>query len=482
MIGIDSAPPELLFDQLRGELPVLSGLFERGLWGPLESSIPAITVPAWMTAMTSKDPGQLGIYGFRNRADYSYDKLSMVFSPAVREDTVWDILGRAGRASVVCAVPPAFPPKPVRGSMIGCFLTPSDKSQYTYPQSLRDDITRLVGEYLVDVPNFRTDDKEYIRRSCHEMTEKRFRVIRHLMANRDWDLFAAVEIGSDRIQHGLWKEHDVSHPRHDPDSPHVSAIRDYYRMIDDQVGSVLELAGDDTAVMIVSDHGAKTAVGFICVNDWLIRERLLTLASEPAGLTPFSKVAVDWSKTVAWGEGGYYARVFLNVRGREPQGTVAPEDYERVRDELAERLRAIPAPDGSPLGTRVFKPEEIYREVRNVAPDLIVYFGDLDWRSNGYVGHGSIYTSDNDIGPDDANHAQYGVFALADGATRGADVPGLRLLDVGPTILDVLGHPVPEDMLGRAITRSPGLGERSAPPRPEGAGAPAPPVTGRGPG
>ncbi len=452
MLGIDSAPPELLFDELRGDLPVLSGLFDRGLWGPLESCIPAITVPAWMTAMTSKDPGELGIYGFRNRADHSYDKLAMATSQMVREDTIWDVLGRSGRSSVVMAVPPAFPPKPIRGSMVGCFLTPSDTSQYTYPASLRDEIRRLVGEYLVDVMSFRSEDKEYIRRSCVDMTERRFRVIRHLMQNRDWDLFAAVEIGSDRIQHGLWRDHDVSHPRHDPDSPFATAIRDYYRLIDDQVGSVLDLAGDDTAVMIVSDHGARTAAGFICINDWLIREGLLTLTSQPPRMTPFSKVAVDWSRTIAWGEGGYYARIFMNVRGREPEGTIAPQDYERARDDLAERLRAIPAPDGSPLATQVYKPEEIYRRVRNVAPDLIVYFDDLAWRSNGYVGHGSVYTTENDIGPDDANHARYGVFGLVDGTTRGDNVQGLRLLDVGPTILDLLGEPIPDDMQGRPLT------------------------------
>jgi predicted AlkP superfamily phosphohydrolase/phosphomutase len=275
------------------------------------------------------------------------------------------------------------------------------------------------------------------------------------MANREWDLFAAVEIGSDRLQHGLWRDHDVGHPRHDPDSPFRTALRDYYMMLDDQIGSVLELTGPETAVMIVSDHGAKTAEGFICVNEWLIREGLLVLQSDPpaGGLTPFSKLQVDWSRTTAWGEGGYYGRLFLNVRGREPDGTIAPEDYERVRDDLADRLRAIPAPDGSELETIVFKPEEIYRQVRNVAPDLMVYFDNLRWRSIGSVGHSSIYTFENDTGPDDANHAQQGIFALVDGAARGANAEGLRLLDVGPTILDLLDQPIPDDMQGRPISR-----------------------------
>ena len=454
LIGLDCAPPELVFDELKPRLPNLGRLIDGGLWGPLQSSIPAITVPAWMTGMTSKDPGELGIYGFRNRADHSYDRLSMATSELVREDTVWDILGRAGKRSIVVGVPPAFPPKPINGSMVGCFLTPSIRSQYTHPPGLRDEIAQLVGEYLVDVPNFRTDDKEYIRRSCHEMTEKHFTLIRHLVGNRDWDFFAFVEIGPDRMHHGFWKDHDTTHPRHDPNSPFRWAIQNYYEMLDDQVGSVLDLVGDETAVLVASDHGAKKMQGGICVNEWLIRQGLLSLQSTPSTVTPFAKLPIDWNNTVAWGDGGYYGRLFMNVEGREPNGTISAADYERVRDEIADGLRAIPGPDGEPLNTRVYRPEEIYRRVRNVAPDLLVYFGDLDWRSVGSVGHGSVYTFENDTGPDDANHAEHGIFVLHDGNARhGGPAPNLRLLDLAPTILDLLGQPIPTDMQGRSIAR-----------------------------
>jgi len=144
--------------------------------------------------------------------------------------------------------------------------------------------------------------------------------------------------------------------------------------------------------------------------------------------------------------------VFLNVRGREPQGTVALEDYERVRAELGERLAAIPGPDGEPLGTQVFRPEDVYDEVNGVAPDLLVYFGDLSWRSVGTVGGDEgIHTLENDTGPDDANHAQDGLLIMAGPGVEPGPADGMHLLDVAPTVLELLGIEAPATMRGRSL-------------------------------
>ncbi|MBV9229385.1 MAG: phosphodiesterase, partial [Chloroflexi bacterium] len=139
----------------------------------------------------------------------------------------------------------------------------------------------------------------------------------------------------------------------------------------------------------------------------------------------------------AWGAGGYYGRIFLNVQGREPEGTIPPAVYERERTALAERLRAMNGPDGQPLGNRVFIPQHIYRSVRGVAPDLIVYFGDLAWRAIGTVGSGELYTSENDTGPDDANHAQYGLFIYYDPQRpgKGRKVDNAQIYDILPTLM-----------------------------------------------
>ena len=133
------------------------------------------------------------------------------------------------------------------------------------------------------------------------------------------------------------------------------------------------------------------------------------------------------------------------MRGREPEGVVEPSRYEEVRDGLVEKLETMPGPDGGLLGTRAYRPQDVYPEVRGVAPDLIVYFGDLEWRSVGQVGTGQVFTYENDTGPDGANHDRNGVFVMAGvpGQPAGRQ-EGLRLIDVGPTILSLYGEQLPE--------------------------------------
>ncbi len=183
-----------------------------------------------------------------------------------------------------------------------------------------------------------------------------------------------------------------------------------------------------------------------------MKEGYLSFTEPVTTATPIAKAPIDWGRTVAWGDGGYYGRCFLNVRGREPQGIVDPERYEEVRDELKSKLEAMPGPDGVPLDTRVIKPQDVYPEVRGVAPDLIVYFGDLEWRSVGQVGTGEIFTYENDTGPDGANHDRTGVFVMAGlPGQRTGRVDGLSLVDVGPSILSLYGIPAPEGAVGRSF-------------------------------
>ena len=316
VIGLDCAEPTLVFDRWLDELPNLGRLVRSGTWGRLRSVDPPITVPAWSCMLTGRDPGELGIYGFRNRHDHGYDSMYVADSKAVPIDRVWDHLGRAGRHVVVVGVPQTSPPVPVNGELVSCFLTADTRTDpYTHPPELHQEIERLAGPYQVDVRNFRSDDRDRILAEIYAMTEQRFTVCRHLLDTRPWEFFMVVEIGLDRLHHAFWRFMDPAHPRHEPSHRYREVIRSYYGYLDDEIGELLERFDDDTTVIVVSDHGARPMEGAVCVNEWLRDEGYLVLHDEPDGPIPFRDANVDWSRTRAWGEGGYYCRLCLNRKG-----------------------------------------------------------------------------------------------------------------------------------------------------------------------
>lgn len=460
VIGLDCAEPSLVFEKWREQLPNLSELMTRGAWTTMNSTTPPITVPAWSCMMASKDPGTLGIYGFRNRKDYTYAGLTFATSTAVREPRLWDLLSKAGKRVVVLGVPGTYPPSPVNGAMVSCFLTPDPATnQYTYPAELRGEIDTLLGknQYMVDVSDYRTENKDAVLREIYEMTDRRFALAKHWIKTKPWEFFMVVEMGVDRIHHAFWKYFDPQHRKFEHNSPFADAIRAYYVHVDRLIGELIAALphADKTAILVVSDHGAKRIDGGIAVNEWLIREGYLAVTEFPQQPKPLGKLItegkVDWSRTKAWSEGGYYARVFLNVKGREPQGIVEPRDYEGLRDELIQKLEALGDENGNPIGTRVYRPEKLYHKCNGVWPDLVVIFGDLYWRSIGSIGYNAVHVFENDTGPDDANHAQDAMFLLRAPGVQPGRVAPVDILDVAPTLLKLYGLPIPADMQGKSL-------------------------------
>jgi predicted AlkP superfamily phosphohydrolase/phosphomutase len=451
VIGLDCAAGELLFGD--PELVNIRRLMEMGCYGSLESVIPPITVPAWMCMATSQDPGSLGVYGFRNRTSYEYDALKIINSKSIRQLSIWDQMALEGKKATIVGVPPNFPVRRTSGVSVGCFLTPDPSTDvFTHPAELSQQIRDGFGEYSVDVKGFRTDNKDWLKEQIFKMSRQQFGVVRHLMQETEWDYFQFVDIGLDRMHHGFWKYYDPRHRQYEDGNPYEYVIRDYYRHLDEEIGRILELLDDETSVLIMSDHGAKRLDGGFCVNEWLIEEGLLVLNQYPDEVTRFDQLDVNWEKTTAWSEGGYYARLFLNVEGREPHGTIPKSRCEAVRDEIKAKLEATVDDFGKPMGTRVFKPEETYRDLNNIPPDLIVFFGDLLWRSIGSVGHRCLHVQENDTGPDDCNHALEGVFVLAapDGRLSG-EIEGASLLEMSPTLLELGGYDIPPTMQGHSL-------------------------------
>jgi len=450
IVGLDCATPQIVFDH-RDELPVLKGLMEKGLHGRLRSSDPPITIPAWMVMTTGKDPGKLGLYGFRHRKGDSYDQMWIANSKAVHEKRLWDIIGERGGESCLVSVPPSYPPYPVAGNLVSCFITPPGKDkEYTYPQTLRQEIEERFGPYIFDVV-FRTEDRDQILAEIYRMTDKRFEIMDWLIQDKPWDLFMFVEIGVDRVHHAFWKYMDHEHHLYEPGNKYEKVILDYYKHLDGKVGELLRRVDEDTVVLVVSDHGAKRMKGAFCVNEWLIEQGDLVIKEKPQKVVSVDDLAIDWSKTKAWAWGGYYARVFLNVEGREPRGIIKPEDYEKEREDLTRRLRALRGPKGEEWQTKVIWPQDYFDEVNGEYPDLMVYFDDLYWRSAGTLGHGTMFLAENDTGPDDAVHAHEGIYILRDPKNEKAEWRDANILDIAPTVLDRLGIPAPADMKGKIL-------------------------------
>jgi predicted AlkP superfamily phosphohydrolase/phosphomutase len=444
LIGLDCVPPQLAFERYRGTMPNLAQLMATGTFGALRSSLPPITLPAWACMLSGWDPGELGLYGFRKRTLGSYE-LQLADSRDLQRPMVWDRLGERGLRVCVLFVPPSYPPKVVHGELVSCFLTPDADSVHTHPPELAAELRARFGPYRPDVENYRSDELPRLLDDIYALSAQRFAIAEHMLTTRRADFTALVDIGPDRFHHAFWSHIDPDDPRHVPGNAYAREGERYYAFLDRQIGRLLTAAGDDTSVLVVSDHGARPLRGAICVNEWLIAQGYLVLQRYPERITPFAELEVDWSRTRAWGEGGYYARISLNLRGREAQGCVSPDAADTLVQSLCDGLAALPGPDGETLAQRIVRPSAAYRETRGLPPDLMVFFDDLGYRSIGSVGHRSHYSAHNDSGADACNHAWDGIFVLSGAGVepRGA-MSGLRGADVAKTILGLLGVPAPD--------------------------------------
>jgi predicted AlkP superfamily phosphohydrolase/phosphomutase len=164
---------------------------------------------------------------------------------------------------------------------------------------------------------------------------------------------------------------------------------------------------------------------------------------------------VDWKKTIAWGYGGYYGRLCLNVKGREPQGVISPGKVPSVRKEIIQKLKNLTDEKGNPLHTKVIRPDKRYLATKNIPPDLLIYFGDLYWRSVGKIGLGKVYIYENDTGPDGANHDYEGIFITArnreETVSGGKQLETIRIVDLAPTLLAQFGIQPPKGMQGKMV-------------------------------
>jgi predicted AlkP superfamily phosphohydrolase/phosphomutase len=459
VIGLDGLSPGYV-DEWLADLPNLATLMQRGIYGPLQSIIQPATPPAWTAMLSGRDPSHFGFTDFTYRVGNSYTDFRLVHSRLIRVPTLYTLLPEAGLRAVLAGVPVTYPPVTIPGgACLSCFMAPSLRSSITDPPSLQPELlAQTSSPYLLDVSvddaGAKVDWADLLRR-LRELDRQRFDVARYMLRNKPWDLFFMVAMGTDRIGHYCLRFQDPGHARYQSDGPYHGAVREHYRYCDSRIGELLDLTGPDTVVLVVSDHGIQPLAGRVNLNDWLAAKGFLHLADGVSSPTPLGRATVDWPRTRAWAQ-GFGGQIYLNVKGREPLGCLDPGEVGAALDEIAGALGALTGPSGERLPVEVIRRRHIYRGPHaDRCPDLYVQVDVLRYLTTDRVGHPKLVNPVDELGCDDGSHAPAGFFALA-----GPGVPtlgrfnALHLLDVAPTVLDLLGVPIPADLEGRPIHRA----------------------------
>ncbi len=500
-IGLDGAT----FDLIRpwaesGRLPTFKKLMDDGAWSELRTTVPPVTASAWSSFMTGKNPGAHGLFDFMQRRDGSYD-LAPVSVLDRDGKAVWDLIGETGKKVIVLNVPVTWPPQSVNGLLVTGMLTPRGVDDYTYPHSLAEELRAAIGEYVVYSDEVYSKGRGRIFLDALKYSaEQRTRAAEYLITRYPWDFCMLVFPETDTVSHGLWSSSDSSHHEHDPAeaAKYRDGILQVYQHIDALLARLISKLQSPTSILIMSDHGHGPVRRFLYVNNYLAQRGYLQFKRTPAtrlkqlafrlGLTPrtvyrlllaiglgklrrtldkrrggrgllkrffLSFGDVDWTRTRAYSI-GYIGEVHINLRGREPQGIVAPGvEYERTRDEVMTALRALRGPDGAPLVEHLWKKEELYHGAHlDRAPDILflprrletIAFGDFEFGSNKIVEPSYGVSS---------SHRMNGIFVASGAGIKNAgQFSGAEIVDLAPTILHLLGLPVPADMDGRVLRQA----------------------------
>ena len=473
IIGLDGATWRVLEPWARdGRLPNLAVLMARGSWGPLRSTVPALTLPAWSSLATGRNPGGHGVFAFRRLRPDRYDSPGLASASDLRAPTLWEIAGRAGVRVGVVNVPPSYPIRPVNGFVVSCLLTPPGEPFAAPPEvageldGYRIDVQPPRGVVLDDPVN-RAQALAYLE-AIAQLTRGRTRATLHLARSRPTDLLAVVFYAPDRVQHCFWTYVDGEAV---PDPDVAAAVAAVYAALDEAVGDLVRAAGPDATVALVSDHGfGPKPVHAVHLNRWLadrgfLRQRPLwtvrrkiirkLLPGRLRGqLDTLDHILVDRARSRAWAETlePGTAAIWIHVADRYPQGCVASgREYESVRDEVATGLRALRGPDGEPVFAAVHRRETVYRgPYVPEAPDLVAVceprYGVVYHSLRRDLGQRALFTVFREEGFSGAHDAT-GIYLFA-----GPHVQPLGchreypIESIAPTALHLLGVPIPRNM------------------------------------
>jgi len=448
VVGIDGASP-LLVERWIGDLPTFRRIKKEGWLGLSVPPMPAQTPVAWTTFMTGKNPGKHGVFSFITRKRGTYER--QIADPRmIRSKTLWRLLGDGGKKGGLVNVPMSDVGQ-VRGFIVPGFL--SQTEGIPHPEHVKKAIREefgdepLMGDVETEVlKNVNLDPDRFFER-VNQITDKTAQMSQFLAQREDWDFFMTVFMGTDRVQHFFWRYVDPAHQKHE-ESRFTGLVKEYYVKIDGIVKEFLDLVDEETVMIVLSDHGFCPVHKELVVNNYL--EALGFLKTRDG------KVSPEGSEAVSYG----YGDIWLNIEGREPHGMVAAgEEYEATRDLIIEGLRNVRVNGEAPIKD-VKRREAVYHgnQLEN-GPDLVAMFRQ-GWqaarRPEIMKQHEKPYVNSNPMwsGGHDGTHDPADVPGIAGfigpgvPKVRGASV---RLSSLAPTILQLMGVPVPDDMDDRPL-------------------------------
>ncbi len=506
VIGLDGAT----FDVLRplaaaGRLPHLARWMAEGAARPLASTTPPMSFPAWSSFLTGLEPAHHGIFDFTQKQPGAY---RITFLNATHRRGA-SFPGRASQAGcrVLClGVPASFPPQPLDGLLVPGFDAPvsaaTDAGSASDPALYRA-VAERVGPWMrADLDETRHPEGWHERAlptllaRIERKTAFASEALRRLTGEgRRPELAVVVFSESDTVAHHFWRDHDPASPRHDPAASPLrrGAVTAVYERLDAAAGELRGAFGEEALCLVVSDHGSGGASRRVVhLNRRLADCGLLTrrpggaldaaarrardaaLRALPPRLTqaifrrlpsPAARLesaarfgGLDWSRTAAFSEEvNTQPGVWINLRGREAAGCVAPRDYERVRGEVIEALLDWKLPGGGPVVARARRREEVHRgPCSDRAPDVVVELGLEEGYAHSLVPtpwsepqRPAVYTlADDELAGGrgrgmNGTHRSDGILIASD-PQPGGPLPA-SIVDVAPALLAALGVPAGGD-------------------------------------
>jgi predicted AlkP superfamily phosphohydrolase/phosphomutase len=463
----------------RGDMPVLQRLMREGAWGTLDSTIPALTPPAWTSLVTGTNPGKHGIYHFRHTPAGDYYQRRLNNARDIRSQTLWQRLGAHGKKVGVINVPLSHPVYPVNGFMTSDPFAPEAPQVSVYPPELAAEFHGFIAD-VTEYPTAHPTSSHYTKQIL-EFIDHNEKILLlqaetelRLMKSQPWDFFMVAWMLNDRFHHFCWRFCDPGSESSlkTPEEKQIAArCLATLRQLDTQLGRLCEAAGDNCAVVLASDHGGGPSIpAFFHTNRWLIQRGYLRLLPiwnwrrAAIGYLPRSWKAklgvpidskhglVDWSRTRVWADPLESRALAININriGRFPEGIVPDAECEVLLKEVVKELSDLRTPHGAKVFAEIHPGTEIFRGSRNATvPDLV---GVLDKSLDVPASFRRDVRSSKLIVPNrhalrDGGHEPEGIYLFHGPNIRPAGMlPPQSIVSIAPTVLALYGLPISDDM------------------------------------